>query len=164
MTDYFYDALAYDYSEALELTESESKSPMAYGKQMKRKILQLGKRYYWKEILENDELMVFWRTTFDVPEYYNSLLVNVYEPGQSISPHTDRTKGLVSGSKVISISISPEGNKEKLGSMKFTDGNRYDLYHNTKIEFDPHEHSQNGIKHSATSIRKRINFTFRHME
>ena len=48
--------------------------------------------------------------------------------------------------------------------MKFSTGKKVDLFHRTVVAFDPIEHYNKKIKHSATSCDDRINFTFRNLE
>ena len=146
-----------EYGKKLDKVLSLAKSPMAFGKPVKRKVLQLGKRYYWKDLTDDPELFTFWKRHFSIPEQYNSLLVNVYKPGEGIAYHTDKIDTVVKGSKVISASLSPVKSPEKLGVMTFSDGRKYDLLHNTKIEFDPYVEAEAGLKHKATAVQDRIN-------
>lgn len=165
--DTFTDALAYDFPEALALTDKEATNPTAYGKPVKRRVLQLGERYFWKDVCNNQELFHFWRVYLDIPEHYNSLLVNIYQPGESINWHTDKTNKLARGSMVISVSVCPFGTDEKLGVMKFRtaggETKEHELRHLTRIEFDPFTHARDRVQHTARSTRPRYNFTFRVM-
>lgn len=154
-------------SPELEKLLAFSYSPTAFGKPMKRKVVQLGKKYYWDEVVDNDEMLDYWRNYWRIPIEYNSLLVNIYEKGQSIAPHTDKINNLVPTSKVYSCSMSISEDEQltkKLGTMKFSTGEKLDLLHRTVVVFDPIEHYRKKIKHSATSITDRINFTFRQLE
>jgi hypothetical protein len=144
--------------------------PKFRGRPMTRQVVQLGKKYYWDKVIDDTNCLEFWKNYFNIPTEYNSCLVNLYDKSQSISWHTDNIKNVVEGSKVISISFSPTNSSKKLGVMKFkssptdTEWNKsIDLYHNTRLEFDPYEHNRNKILHTARSVEERYNFTFRQL-
>ena len=134
--------------------------PTAYGKPIKRKILTIGREYYWKGYhLDDATLLGRIRTALEIPDEYNSLLINVYEAGDTIAWHTDRTTGLRPGCDVISVSVGGTGT---LGYMHFKqDKTKIELTHGTCIRFDPFEHARRGEQHRARSVATRWNLTFR---
>lgn len=140
-----------------------------------RKVLLLGKPYYW----ENPALALT-----DLPPYFtefatkhsvatfNSILCNVYlEQGSKISPHADNTSLLQPGKgevRSISLAIHRRDRDRRLAKMVFTQGGvseHKELYHETCVAFDAFQDASRRRLHEVRSTeRPRVNLTYRHLK
>lgn len=139
-------------------------------KSSQRKIVVVGKPYYWKNRTYSFAEMPASFAKFVEAhglEKYNSMLCNVYETKQSkIAPHMDNTALLKEGSVVsLSYAIHEEDRQECLAQMVFKSNKGsevYPLYHGTNIEFDAFEDKKCNKTHEVRSTdRPRLNLTFR---
>lgn len=142
----------------------------------KRKILQMGKQYYW-----NNKALPFESLPSCFEEFatkhgvkdFNSILCNVYMERQSrIGLHSDNTSLLKPNQgtvKSISLAIHARDRDRRLAVMKFQarDGSveTHDLLHNTCITFDAHQDGNSGRKHEVERTEyPRLNLTYRHLK
>jgi len=142
----------------------------------KRKILQMGKQYYWKnKALPFESLPSCFEefaTKHGVKDF-NSILCNVYMERQSrIGLHSDNTSLLKPNQgtvKSISLAIHARDRDRRLAVMMFQarDGSveTHDLLHNTCITFDAHQDGNSGRKHEVKKTEyPRLNLTYRHLK
>jgi hypothetical protein len=140
----------------------------------KRKILLIGKPYYWT----NDSIPIE-----DLPDYFveflkayqveecNSILCNVYlEKGSKIAWHRDLTPVLQPGKGMvhsISLAVHAQDRDKELATMRFKMNNNvttHSLRHGTCITFDAFADYTNNRFHEVPSTKlPRVNITCRHM-
>lgn len=142
-----------------------------------RKVLLLGKPYYWENKAQPLE---------ELPPYFkefarkhgvedcNSILCNVYtERNSKIGLHMDNTRLLQPGKggvSSISLAVHMKDRAQKLSTMVFQGktGLGYmekELYHGTCITFDAFEDFRVGRHHAVFStLHPRINLTYRHLK
>jgi hypothetical protein len=137
-----------------------------------RKILVIGKPYYWlNECVDMDK----------VPECFkefaakhgvddcNSILCNVYESKESrIAKHCDNTSLLEpkKGEVVsISLAINYSDRSQELAKMYFSDKTNISLKHCTVVRFDAFSDARANRTHCIPSTyAPRISLTYRHLK
>lgn len=159
-----------DYDTIKFLVE-KSRYPLVKGRMIKsRKVLEIGKNYYWKlPIISDNDIPLGFKDFVRVNELsdYNSVLINVYQYKHNhIGWHCDKIDKLVDG-KVISYSfaINSNDNDKLLSVMEFSSDEYYKkikLYNGTRVEFNAINDFKNNIKHCVSkTYYPRINITFR---
>ena len=158
---------------------------MKFGKVMKRKVVELGKKYYWN----TDD------TTIDIPfclgayllrnginvDENTSVLINYYLDNSTIGKHCDKTKGLKPGSVIHSISFTDSNwangiSNGEIGRITFDKHGHFQIMNNSMFTWSPFEHETAGIKHWTSHLARhhcadrgakqinRINITVRQLE
>ena len=142
--------------------------PKMRGKPIKcRRILEIGKSYYWKETPATKEEVPesFWNWISEEGlEEFNSILINVYENKQSsIGWHSDKISNLREGEVVsYSFALNPEDVDNRLAIMEFSDGKKIDLCSGTRVTFNAVDDFEKEIKHRVyKTLCPRLNITLR---
>ncbi len=104
---------------------------------------------------------------FDIPVFYDTLFINIYQNGDKIGKHKDKIKNMDPSIKVVSVSIGLDENMKiinndnlDLGYMEIEE-EKQRIINNKPIIFNGYMEEHKAYTKKSKLFKYRVNFTFR---